>query len=57
MTVHLGAVLQLICRAGLHRPISQLWATLDPERWHRKDGTPGDASAWWATNEGEKVRG
>ena len=57
MTVHLGAVLQLICRAGLHRLISQLWATLDPERWRRKDGAPGGASAWWATNEGEKVRG
>ncbi len=23
----------------------------------RKDGTPIDPSPWWATNEGEKVRG
>ena len=23
----------------------------------RKDGTPVDPSPWWATNEGEKVRG
>ena len=27
------------------------------ERRHRKDGAPIDPSPWWATNEGEKVRG
>jgi len=48
MTVHLRAVVQLICRPGLHRPISQLWATLDPERRrHRKDGASIDPSPWW----------
>jgi hypothetical protein len=58
MKVCHGGLSGLQSQAGLRRPLSQLRATLDPDRWrYRKDGAPIDPSPWWATNEGEKVRG